>query len=280
MLNFPVPTAGPTPSDRPGAVTIGQTWSELSEHRRLWLARAMCSKRFELPSHRPCRTPYPIGTRTSRQYVRLGTDGRFHMLESEFPGLPCGVEVHSDSYYWARRNGEYRVHAPSKEGDLWESGQTSVDWAVTFARDAADVPVWSVSTADRCPYSIHDSWQMPSDASPLGRIRETLLETFGDACAVCGERDAFVVDHCWLTGRVRGYVCRGCNDFIEGCAHVSGCRAAEYLDHPPAWPMKLTYPRFKERRARGERGRAKWAQFLSEVASTPDIASLAHLIVK
>src|SRR5712691_9953134 len=39
-----------------------------------------------------------------------------------------------------------------------------------------------------------------------------LIRQQGGACAICGERpDELHVDHCHITGKVRGMLCLGCN---------------------------------------------------------------------
>lgn len=40
---------------------------------------------------------------------------------------------------------------------------------------------------------------------------EAMAEAQGGLCASCGERPVEHVDHCHETGRVRGLLCRGCN---------------------------------------------------------------------
>jgi hypothetical protein len=67
---------------------------------------------------------------------------------------------------------------------------------------------------------------------------DSILEEQGFACAICGNRDgnavgfALCVDHCHMTGRVRGLLCVKCNLLIghadENPATLKS--AGEYLE--------------------------------------------------
>jgi hypothetical protein len=51
------------------------------------------------------------------------------------------------------------------------------------------------------------------------------------------------VDHDPESMFVRGLVCRHCNTHLEECPHSKGCVWGDYLNHPPAAPLSLRYPR-------------------------------------
>ena len=59
-----------------------------------------------------------------------------------------------------------------------------------------------------------------------------LIRQQGGACAICGERpDELHVDHCHITGKVRGMLCLGCNCGIGFYKddHNLTARATTYL---------------------------------------------------
>lgn len=62
--------------------------------------------------------------------------------------------------------------------------------------------------------------------------RKSLLEAQKGLCALCRVRDARVVDHCHVTGRVRGLLCHKCNSGLGGLGdNVQGLRKAiTYLE--------------------------------------------------
>lgn len=59
----------------------------------------------------------------------------------------------------------------------------------------------------------------------------TMIETQGGGCAICGGTRLLGVDHCHITGAVRGILCRKCNSGIgqlgDDAARVQ--KAADYL---------------------------------------------------
>jgi hypothetical protein len=79
-----------------------------------------------------------------------------------------------------------------------------------------------------------------SATTPVAKIRNWLVATFGPTCMTCptpGDR----VDH-HATGLVRGLLCNWCNGRVDRCLHVDGCAFANYLTGPPAAGMKIRYP--------------------------------------
>lgn len=54
-------------------------------------------------------------------------------------------------------------------------------------------------------------------------------------CAICNQCAFLVLDHNHISGVVRGYICRSCNNRLTGfdCPHWSKLAQA-YLDNPPA----------------------------------------------
>lgn len=65
----------------------------------------------------------------------------------------------------------------------------------------------------------------------------TMLEAQNGGCAICGttstgNRKAFHVDHCHITGKVRGLLCGNCNSGIGNLRDDIGLlkRAIEYLE--------------------------------------------------
>lgn len=73
-------------------------------------------------------------------------------------------------------------------------------------------------------------------------VRDVLVKSFGDGCAVCSNPWARIVDHDHFTGQVRGYLCLDCNNHVDMCRHLSGCGYAEYLNNPPAVSLGLVHP--------------------------------------
>lgn len=64
----------------------------------------------------------------------------------------------------------------------------------------------------------------------LERFNE-MLQRQGGGCAVCGETEKMVVDHCHATGKVRGALCIRCNTGLGGFRDRADLlrRAIEYL---------------------------------------------------
>ena len=69
-----------------------------------------------------------------------------------------------------------------------------------------------------------------------------LLKTQGGRCAICQQEQQLNVDHCSITGKIRGLLCLNCNLGIGYLYHNQEClkRAARYLadaDTPPTSPQ-------------------------------------------
>jgi len=64
---------------------------------------------------------------------------------------------------------------------------------------------------------------------------DKLQEIHNNKCAICNKKRFLVLDHDHKTGKVRGYLCRGCNTKLSGFDNPEFVkRATEYLKNPPA----------------------------------------------
>ncbi|WP_461036112.1 endonuclease domain-containing protein [Streptomyces mayteni] len=109
-----------------------------------------------------------------------------------------------------------------------------VRWTVRLDDDEV-VPA-SVPLQQRCPVNVHlGRWPRYLRAkSKLGRIRAQLAVAFGPLCAGCGTSLGTEVEHHHFSGRVRGLLCRNCNNAIDWCPHLANCPWADCLnDLPP-----------------------------------------------
>lgn len=61
---------------------------------------------------------------------------------------------------------------------------------------------------------------------------DQLSRSQGNACAICSRPRKLVVDHCHITGRVRGLLCRSCNSALGVFGDNAGGleKAIEYLN--------------------------------------------------
>lgn len=82
---------------------------------------------------------------------------------------------------------------------------------------------WSSATSDR-------KTMARREVVPAEQLEELRRKQNG-LCGICQTRDATCVDHCHTTGKIRGWLCRGCNsalgtlgDDVEGVT-----RALKYL---------------------------------------------------
>lgn len=202
-----------------------------------------------------------------------GSDGKFHLVGER--GVPCGCVVHEDRLVWASHPVHgYRVHPPTRGREEWGYSSTTVHWQVSI-QPGGGVEPWLVPVKDRCPVSAQ-YWPRPIyDGSPLGQVRGALVDELGPGCGGCGMAYGWAVDHCVITGRVRGYLCRDCNTQVERCLHISGCGFADYLNDPPAWELGLDYPNHAEVRTRGAAGREKWTRFQAAIQETPTLRAAA-----
>jgi hypothetical protein len=185
----------------------------------------------------------------------LGDDGRYHWLVDgkprcleEYRGrVPAGAIRHEDRYFWWTDGTRYQVQVPA---DAWggdallygERGNRTVRWLVRLTEVVTD-PVL-VPTRQRCVHSTSRTdwpgYQEPE--TPEGRQRVQLAAALGRACHACRTRPGANIDHDHFTGFVRGLLCRYCNSHVDGCPHASGCAWADYLNNPPAAPLRLRYP--------------------------------------
>ncbi|MBF6328476.1 hypothetical protein IU452_08080 [Nocardia transvalensis] len=197
----------------------------------------------------------------------LGTDGRYHLRLGE--RLVCaeryvrgrdepaitGLTTHREDYHWWTDGTRFQEWAPRlpdgtydhDKVQWWECYDWPVELTTTVCRPG-DVPwVQRCSTAESRVW-----WPEHKDPSgPIGQLFRQLSNEFGRTCHACRYAPAMVVDHDHQTGFVRGLLCRRCNNGVDSCLHVSGCRWADYLNKPPAERLQLVYP--TPGRARGRR---------------------------
>jgi hypothetical protein len=74
---------------------------------------------------------------------------------------------------------------------------------------------------------------------------ESLLESQGGTCAICGASDNLVIDHCHDRLEVRGILCDPCNRGLGCFADSTGSLMAAivYLTNPPASGIITKTPR-------------------------------------
>jgi hypothetical protein len=202
---------------------------------------------------RPC-----LGAGVPGEGERLavrGSDGRFHLLYGskalcEARRKTVGPVPHTIKYAWWSDGVLYRRQVPASRPQEGTYQWRTVRWAVDLLGE--DVAAAAVPTRQRCPIDAQRGyWPTCIDPStPLGRIRRTLVDAFGPHCSTCRSRPGMFVDHEHFSGYVRGLLCNVCNTHVEDCLHLCGCPWADYLNRPPAAPMRLLYPhRDRDRRA-------------------------------
>lgn len=271
MVDFPRPPEDPNATfgvDRKAVTPAvpARAWHDLPIHRRmnvLWQLTAAD------PQFRQGDLPCRVGGR-ARHYpaadamAMLGSDGRYHLVQ---PGtrVPCGGHEHRQRIIWATDGSSYRIQMPRNHNEAWDEGSNYIDWTV-IVNGPAKLPAHVVAV-QRCPI-LAEYWPRPVDGTPIGRVRERLIDEFGPGCACCQTAAAFTVDHDPITGFVRGYLCRDCNTRAEACLHASGCLFADYLNQPPARALHLVYPRTPTQR---ENSRLRKVQELA--AATPELGT-------
>lgn len=200
--------------------------------------RAQVASHMAALTARPCRvSPYKAPW---FETAVPGDDGLHHLWHPE-RGMVCGNPdmsapqgpwVHKEVFRWkdnnrprrrtyttlVRRTGESVEPSLVRPGDrCWLTDSSDRNWR----------PAWPLWMGDEAPYT---------------RARWWFVERLGRGCAVCGGAGVGVMDHDPFTGWVRGMLCEDCNNHIDTCPHVSGCRYADYLNDPPASHLKAEYP--------------------------------------
>jgi hypothetical protein len=165
----------------------------------------------------------------------LGSDGRYHLCADGQPA--CAAARLPDGAY--------------AQEDWCDCGQNLSDgidarWVMALTGHLADPA--SVPRRERCPARYGASAQVRwppyhDQRSPVGRVRIELSQAFGRDCHVCRRWAGTEIDHDPFTGYVRGLLCASCNILVCVCAHVSGCLFGDYLDDPPALPLRIPYPK-------------------------------------
>ncbi|MDT0321445.1 endonuclease domain-containing protein [Streptomyces millisiae] len=244
---------------------------DLPEHRRevmLWRWAWLydyddLDEHVRLDSRRPaCRVPDFLSRGDWSDALAVGgNDGRYHLrldrtllcgdagpfTDYHLDDDPEGVPHHRWVHWWTDGT-RYRLTAP-RDGDRKGHQNTEVRWTVRLEDE--EVAPASVAPQERCPVNAHmGRWpRYLGSKSKLGRIRAQLVDAFGPLCAGCGNALGLEVDHHHFSGLVRGLLCRYCNNNIDWCPHLAGCPWADYLNNPPAAPLRILHPgRWRDRR--------------------------------
>lgn len=104
-------------------------------------------------------------------------------------------------------------------------------WHLTADERAAFEAAQQQGEADRRTVPACHEWPAPKPG-------QTLLDWFPDLCAICGDRDGSVIDHCHRSGLVRGHLCPSCN-WREGRSQLP--EFITYRRRPPAVILGWTY---------------------------------------
>lgn len=192
----------------------------------------------------------------------LGSDGRYHPVRD---GDPVCLSHHSQHIVWSTDGTSYWINV--RNGVSTPSESMAVEWDVEMLdglplREMRDVPLHK-----RCPL-VGAWWPPMNNDSPAGRQRALLLQTLGPACSICRIRMALGMDHSAATGLVRGHLCRHCNNVVEHCLHVSGCRVSNYLDHPPAEHLQFIHADHRKRMS-AKRSQARLRSLRAHLAIDP-----------
>lgn len=216
-------------------------------------------------STRPCG-PGWLGQAGERVAV-FGDDDRYHLLIDGEPIcakpqksirrghqrflLPTPVWRHDHQCHWWTDGNRYRIWAPydaarDHDGLPAGSGDRDVAWTVALTAERA-VP-GLVPRSQRCPINEPTGqWPLPERPdTALGRVRIQLAEALGADCHACRCGPGVLVDHDPFSTYVRGLLCRHCNTTVDTCPHLAGCLWADYLNDPPAAPLKLVYPLWRQ----------------------------------
>lgn len=111
------------------------------------------------------------------------------------------------------------------------------------------------------------STRQPSQAAADRTTFDQIVALAGSTmCQACHFEPASILDHDHLTGLIRGVLCVRCNNGVDRCLHLprAGCPWGNYLDSPPAAPLRLQYRRM----AKDRKQRATVAMI---VRSNPDL---------
>lgn len=237
--------------EHPRATCLG----DLPEHRRLSVAYAAASRAYSgrdvFQLWTECLFPKPVVEVADG--ARLGSDGRFHLVSGG--RLTC-APARGRHYQWIHWNYDpqtdrYRIHPPNEDHDNYRFDQLEFQWTVTPAGELTNAVL--VRPTERCPIA-REHWPgYVGGGDSLANLRRVLIDSLGPLCTLCRARYPVVIDHDHETGLVRGYLCRDCNARVERCLHLFGCPRAEYLNSPPAGPLRLHHPRAAERRRRPDR---------------------------
>lgn len=208
-----------------------------------------------------CCRYVPTATKARGALVAvLGDDGAWH-LRQHGRGLVCVDATgtrrgawHEQRCWWWTNGATYRIQNPPGVYDpatggvtVGAKGHQVVRWYVKLTDQRAEPTL--IPARARCPLHLAAK-QWPGYQGPgtdTGRLQKYLADKLGADCHACGILPGAYVDHNHDNGTVRGLLCRSCNAHIDDCLHVTGCPWAEYLNHPPATHLQLTYPTHRTR---------------------------------
>lgn len=203
----------------------------------------------------PCRWEVGPGPLEGKLQAIRGDDGRYHLCADGIPQCTgqynpaaepsaAGVYRHDARLHWWTDGSRYGMQPPKgmpydrEQIRFWE-----VSWLVTLGTERAEPA--AVRPRLRCAdQAARGQWASYADpGTPIGRVRAVLASELGGNCHACGRRPGTDIDHDPLSLRVRGLLCKTCNNNVETCPHASGCPWGDYLNDPPAYPLNLIYPR-------------------------------------
>lgn len=178
--------------------------------------------------------------------AQLADDGRFHLI-GDSTWFDCashaqpGDSLRHDyaTFEWDRWRTPPRFAPPTEaERKRGPSFTRILRWLELTRSDVSLVP-----RSQRCPRAAEHwpGYTGTGQRDPHAQTRRLLVRHRGVMCHSCGLRRACVIDHDHDTGLVRGYVCLHCNAQMDRCLHLTGCAWADYLNNPPALPMRLPY---------------------------------------
>lgn len=139
-------------------------------------------------------------------------------------------------------DGDGVFHLVGKDGDCGSSMTRTRCFVNRQLDPRSAIDPHQVRRSAQCPRASRVWPAYLGPGAQMAATKRKIAQACGGVCSLCRCRPCQLLDHDHLTGAIRGYLCRICNNQVDTCLHPADCPSHDYLVRPPLTHLGEQHP--------------------------------------